>query len=203
MFVVSIRQVSVRFNFKVVKGWGLYPFRFHVLLSHRELTRRCFFLLHRALTYTYWLSDYGKEYRERALGRLFQPLKYLVLYRTQKKFKNMLWSHGMGRHTEQEIFEIAEKDLVAVSEILGPKKFLFGDKPCLADASLFAFIVGSAWEHPKSPFVEFIKSKAQNLQEHALRMKETYYPDWDEMRAEKAKSCLPYLISGFSGAVHN
>ena len=61
----------------------------------------------------------------------------------------MLWSHGMGRHTEQEIFEIAVKDLVAVSEILGPKKFLFGDKPCLADASLFAFIVGSAWEHPK------------------------------------------------------
>lgn len=114
----------------------------------------------------------------------------------------MLWSHGMGRHTEQEIYEIAEKDLVAVSEILGPKKFLFGDKPCLADASLFAFIVGSAWEHPKSPFVEFIKSKAQNLQEHALRMKEMYYPDWDEMRAEKAKSCLPYLISGFSGAVH-
>ena len=159
--------------------------------------------MHRALTYTCWLSDYGKEYRERALGRLFQPLKYLVLYRTQKKFKNMLWYHGMGRHTEQEIFEIAEKDLVAVSEILGPKKFLFGDKPCLADASLFAFIVGSAWEHPKSPFVEFIKSKAQNLQEHALRMKETYYPDGDEMRAEKAKSCLPYLISGFSGAVHN
>ena len=93
--------------------------------------------------------------------------------------------------------------MAAVSEILGPKKFLFGDKLCLADASLFAFIVASAWEHPNSPFVEFIKSKAQNLQEHAQRMKETYYSDWDEMRAEKAKSCLPYLTSGFSGAVHN
>ena len=203
MFVVSIRQVSVRFNFKVVKGWGLYPFRFHVLLSHKELTRRCFFLLHRALTYTYWLSDYGKEYRERALGRLFQPLKYLVLYRTQKNFKNMLWPHGMGRHTEQEIYEIAEKDLVAVSEILGPKKFLFGDKPCLADASLFVLIVGSAWEHPKSPVVELIKCKAQNLQKRALRIKETYYLDWNEMRAEKAKSCLSHLTSDFSGAGHN
>ena len=104
MFVVSIRQVSVRFNFKVVKGWGLYPFH----------------LFH-----------------------------------------------------------------------------------CLADASLFVLIVGSAWEHPKSPVVELIKCKAQNLQKRALRIKETYYLDWNEMRAEKAKSCLSHLTSDFSGAGHN
>lgn len=41
VFVVSIRQVSVRLNFKLVKGWGLCPSRFHVLLSHNELTRTC------------------------------------------------------------------------------------------------------------------------------------------------------------------
>jgi len=44
VFVASTRQFSVRFNFKVVKGWGLCPFRFHVLLSHGEVTRTCFFL---------------------------------------------------------------------------------------------------------------------------------------------------------------
>ena len=62
-----------------------------------------------------------------------------------------MWSYGMGRHTEQEIYGTTERDLLAVSEILGQKKFeMFGDKPCLADASLFVFIVDAAWEFPKS-----------------------------------------------------
>ena len=87
----------------------------------------------------------------------------------------------MGRHSEQELYGIAQRDLLAVSEILGQKKFLFGDKPCLADAALFAFIAASAWDLPKSSFDELIETKAQNLHTHAQRMKELYYPDWDEI----------------------
>ena len=102
--------------------------------------------------------------------------------------RNSLWSHGIGRHTEQELFGIAERDLFAVSEILGQKKFLFGDKPCTADAGLFAAIVCSAWEQPESPFMEIIKSKATNLEKHAQRMKALYYPDWDEIMSKKPKS---------------
>ena len=91
----------------------------------------------------------------------------------------------MGRHNEQEIYDIAETDLLAVSEILGQKKFLFGDKPCLADAGLFSFTACSAWELPASPFAKIIKTKATNLSEHAQRMKELYYPDWDRIISKK------------------
>ena len=94
----------------------------------------------------------------------------------------------MGRHSEQELYGIAQRDLIAVSEILGQKIFLFGDKPCLADVALFAFIAASAWDLPESPFDELIKTKAQNLHTHAQRMKELYYPDWDEIISRNATS---------------
>ena len=88
----------------------------------------------------------------------------------------------------RERFACGVGDLLAVSEILGHKKFLFGEKPCLADAALFAFIAAFTWESPESPFALLTKSKAKNLDEHVKRMKELYYPDWDEIISKKHKS---------------
>jgi len=134
-----------------------------------------------ALAYTRMVSAYGAASRERIFGLRILPLKYLARSLAKKQIKEYMWSHGLGRHTEQELYAIAERDLLAVSEILGQKKFLLGDKPCLADATVFAFIAGSAWDMPECPIAELIKSKAQNLEKHAQRMKELYYPDWDEI----------------------
>lgn len=111
-----------------------------------------------------------------------------MLTSLKRTLKNYLWSHGIGRHTEGELYGIAERDLLAVSEILGQKKFLFGDKPCLADATVFAFVAACAWDMPESPIAEVTKSKTKNLDKHARRMKELYYPDWDEIISGKPKS---------------
>ena len=126
--------------------------------------------------------------REKLFGQLFLPLKYLVFYMIRRKVGKDLWNHGIGRHTENELYGIAERDLLAVSDILGQKKFLFGDKPCLADAGLFAFIAGSAWDCPASPLATFVKTKATNLDKHAHKMKDLYYPDWHKIISKKHKS---------------
>jgi len=135
----------------------------------------------RALAYYRYLSDNAGSARESFFGHLSLPVRYLLFYWLQRKFRGDLWSHGIGRHSEQDLYGIAERDLLAVSAVLGQKKFLLGEKPCLADAAVFAFIVASTWEFPRSPFAELTKSKATNLEEHAQRMKELYYPDWDEI----------------------
>ena len=113
------------------------------------------------------------------------PLRYLIFYMVKRKVMGDLWSHGIGRHSEQDLYGIAEKDMQAVSAILGQKKFLFGEKPCLADAAVFAFIAASTWDCPQSPSAALTKSKAKNLEEHARRMKEIYYPDWDDIISRK------------------
>jgi len=143
---------------------------------------------HWIMTYTRYLSKYGAGSREKVFGHLSLPKRYLGFFLYRRRRKNDLWSHGIGRHTEQELYGIAERDLLAVSEILGEKKFLFGDKPCLADAAVFAFIVSCAWDMPECPVAELTNTKAKNLEKHAQRMKELYYPDWDEMMSKKPKS---------------
>ncbi|XP_078383175.1 failed axon connections homolog [Oculina patagonica] len=140
------------------------------------------------MLYYRWCSDYAPAMRERWHGHDFLPIKYLVFYWKQRRYGKYLWSHGIGRHSQQELYGIGEKDLLAVSEILGRKKFLFGEKPCLADAALFAFIAAFTWYNAESPLALFTKSKAKNLDEHAKRMKELYYPDWDEIILKKHKS---------------
>ena len=138
--------------------------------------------------YYRWCSDYAPLFREKLFSHLVAPVKCLVFYMLQRKIRKNLWAHGIGRHTEQELFNIAERDLLAASDILGQKKFLFGEKPCLADAALFAFVAASAWESPESPFGVLTKSKAKNLEKHAQRMKDQYYPEWDEIVSKKRKS---------------
>ena len=143
------------------------------------------FFVDRALAYYRYLSDNAGSVRESFLGHLALPVRYLIFYWLQRKFRRDLWSHGIGRHSEQDLYGIAERELLAVSAILGQKKFLFGEKPCLADVAVFAFIAASIWEFPRSPFAELTKCKAMNLEKHAHRMKEMYYPDWDEIISKR------------------
>ena len=142
----------------------------------------------RALAYYRYLSDNAGNVRESFFGHFVLPVRYLIFYSVQRKFRKDLWSHGIGRHSEQDLYGIAERDLLAVSAILGEKKFLFGEKPCLADVAVFAFIAAANWEFPRSPFAELTKSKATNLEKHSQRMKEMYYPDWDEIISKRHKS---------------
>ncbi|XP_078383182.1 failed axon connections homolog [Oculina patagonica] len=140
------------------------------------------------IVYYRWSSDYIPILREKWFGYFFFPVKYLVFYLGQRRCRKDLWSHGIGRHSEQDLYGIGEKDLLAASEMLGHKKFLFGEKPCLADVALFAFIAAFTWYNPECPIALFTKSKAKNLDEHAKKMKELYYPDWDEIISKKHKS---------------
>ncbi|KAL9961651.1 hypothetical protein ACROYT_G030639 [Oculina patagonica] len=143
----------------------------------------------KTMIYYRWCSDYAPVLRERWFGHLAFPVKYLVFHMIQRSCRKNMWGHGIGRHSEQEVYGIGEKDLLAVSEILGQKKFLFGEKPCLTDAALFAFIAAFIWDMgPECPLGLLTQTKAQNLERHAKRMKELYYPDWDEIISNKHKS---------------
>ncbi|KAL9961705.1 hypothetical protein ACROYT_G030702 [Oculina patagonica] len=134
----------------------------------------------RALFYYRFLSDYASYVRGTLFGPLILPLRYLIFYMVQRQARRDLWSHGIGRHSEQDVYGIAERDLLAVSAILDQKKFLFGEKPCLADVAVFAYIAAS-WDCPQSFVAELTKSKAKNLEKHAQRMKEMYFPDWNDI----------------------
>jgi hypothetical protein len=77
--------------------------------------------------------------------------------------------------------------IAAVSDILGENKFLMGnDRPCTEDCSLFGFISSMLYNCPDDNFYKIeVKKNYKNLIAHNLRMREMYWPDWDEMKYKK------------------
>ncbi len=68
------------------------------------------------------------------------PLRPIVQSLVRRKFKKTLKSQGFGRHTPAEQDELAIADLDALATLIGDKAFLMGEKPCGADATVFAFV---------------------------------------------------------------
>jgi len=94
---------------------------------------------------------------------------------------NDTWAQGLSRHTEPEIDDLIKRDMSAVADILGNKKFLLGDEPCEADASVFGFMAGFVWDAAQhSPYGELIKSKYPNVLAYCERMKSRFWPDWEQ-----------------------
>jgi glutathione S-transferase len=87
---------------------------------------------------------------------------------------------GIGRHTDLEIVALAVNSLAAVSAILGEKPYLFGHRPCGADATVFGLLAGVL-----TPFFDGeIRRRAEgfgNLVAYVDRLMAQFYPgfEWD------------------------
>lgn len=140
--------------------------------------------------------------REKILGKFPLPLKYLLFWRQRYLYRHYLYGQGMGRHTEEEIVSIFERDIRAVAQILGDKEFLFGKKPCVADAAVFGLLANLYWadldenesvadaesEVMEKRFSQLkVDHELVNLKKHTERMKELYFPDWDDICSGKVK----------------
>lgn len=89
--------------------------------------------------------------------------------------------HGaIGRHTDLEMVALGVRSLAAVAAILGDKPYLFGKRPCGADATVFAMLAGllTPW------FDSELKRRAEGygtLVAYVDRLMAQFYPefDWD------------------------
>ncbi|KAL7630074.1 UNVERIFIED_CONTAM: hypothetical protein RMT77_019796 [Armadillidium vulgare] len=110
----------------------------------------------------------------------FSFFEFLFMKSLIKKIRKTLWLQGIGRHSDHEKIEIVRKDIEAISNYLGTKKFLNGDIPCETDCSLFGFLCQCVWGMPGSPFEAMVKNDYPNLLQYCYRMKEKFWPDWEQ-----------------------
>jgi len=87
---------------------------------------------------------------------------------------------GIGRHTDLEVVALAVRSLAAVSAILGDKRYLFGSRPCGADATVFGMLAGVLTPF----FTGEIRRRAEgfgNLVAYVDRLMAQFYPEfeWD------------------------
>ena len=92
----------------------------------------------------------------------------------RKQVKRKLYEQGIGRHTSGEIYQIAESNLVALSNYLDDKPYFMGDKPTKLDATAYAFLANILQAELDSELKE-IAIKHENLSIYCMRMQQQYY----------------------------
>lgn len=68
------------------------------------------------------------------------PMKLFIPEMIRKNVQKGMKSHGIGRHSDQEIAEIGGWDLQALSDFLGDKEYFFGARPSILDAAAFGVL---------------------------------------------------------------
>ncbi|PIO64158.1 hypothetical protein TELCIR_14225 [Teladorsagia circumcincta] len=97
------------------------------------------------------------------------------------KIMSQVMAQGMGRNTPEEVVILAKKDLDAMSMFLGNKKFFFGDKPVTLDCTMFGHLSQFLYTPLFTPEIKtYMEQNTPNLVAFVTRMKETYWPDWEE-----------------------
>jgi len=103
------------------------------------------------------------------------PVRGLAERLVRYKVRKTLWGQGLGRHSEEELVALASKGVTSIADILGDKRYLMGDKPCGADATLFAFAGSLLCPTFDTP----IRTAAEghgNLVAYMDRMRAEFYP---------------------------
>ncbi len=80
---------------------------------------------------------------------------------------------GMGRRTDEEVFEFFKDDVDAMSDFLADKDFLLGDQPTSYDAGFYSEVRHCMDQPQEWAGTGYVASKT-NLVEYADRMREKY-----------------------------
>ena len=133
----------------------------------------------------YWLAIRGRWLDDanfaRSPAHFFDkapaPLRPLIRTMVRRSVRKSLFRQGLGRHTNEEATQLGLKDIETLGTLLGDKPYLFGDKPCGADATVFAFVAALLWSLWESPLKDATAAR-QNLVAYRDRGMKSYFPSF-------------------------
>lgn len=128
-----------------------------------------------SLLYDRWVQDENFELVRKALFSdwIGQALRMIVPDLARRRVLGTLYAQGTSRHQKDWIYATAQRDLRAISSLLGEQPFLFGERPCSFDAVLYAFS-SAIW---KTPFAHGFSAPPENVKGHLERMHRRYFPE--------------------------
>ncbi|KAI1329984.1 hypothetical protein F5Y16DRAFT_396850 [Xylariaceae sp. FL0255] len=134
--------------------------------------------LHYAINYQLWFVDKNFEIgAAHFFDALPVEIRDSVLQAQRKKQLDHLYAQGISRHSPDEILDIVQRGYSALSQLLGHKDFLLGDRPYGSDASIFGQLATAMCEHFNTPLRHAILSHP-NLVRYHDRMMRMFFPDF-------------------------
>lgn len=112
-----------------------------------------------AMIYGRWIRpQYRQLLTETWFGMIPKPLRGLVTRPIFRDIKKAAKGHGIGLHSEDEIYALGLSDLKAVEAQLGEKDYLLGDKPREIDATAYAFLENTYSDVFTCPLGDYVKA---------------------------------------------
>ncbi|XP_013418979.1 failed axon connections homolog isoform X2 [Lingula anatina] len=109
------------------------------------------------------------------------PLSWIARKIILRYFRKSSWSHGIGRHSKEQVEQIGADDLRAISAFLGDKAFFMGDQPCEIDCVLLGMLSQILWHMPDGlPLKTVMMVECINVCQYLERMKAKFWPDWED-----------------------
>ena len=82
--------------------------------------------------------------------------------------------HGLGRHSQEELYGLACDDLSALSTFLAGKQYFFGEQPSEIDATAYGFLAQVLWA-PGPQRVREHMEQTRNLPAFCERVRRSFY----------------------------
>lgn len=136
------------------------------------------------LLYTRWGDDDGWAVLEPLFfGSIPGFVRGIISSKIRKGVLKAARNQGVARHSKEEIYTIACRDLDALSSLLSSDEWFFGtDNPTLLDLWVHASVINIIIP----PIDNTVKAHCltlQNLCDHAKRFQALVYPDFAEQKA--------------------
>ena len=132
-------------------------------------------LFYWTIVYSRWIdARYWSDVKIIFFGDFPPLVKNIVPIILRKQVKRRLYEQGLGRHTSGEVYQIAERILVALSDYLDDKSYFMGSEPTKLDATAYAFLANSLQATLDSELKD-IAMKHENLLAYCERMQQQYY----------------------------
>lgn len=111
------------------------------------------------MIYPRWIkTDHHKMIADTFFGEIPGFLRMTIFRMVAKGVAKSAAGHGIGAHSDAEIYELGLEDIKAAEALLGQKEFMLGDKPAEVDATAYAFLYGMATDVFPTPIQAYIKN---------------------------------------------
>ncbi|MGJ8669109.1 MAG: glutathione S-transferase family protein [Oceanococcus sp.] len=131
-----------------------------------------------ALVYFRWLDDEGWEQtREEFFGKMSPLIRAIAPGMIRRKTARDARSHGLGRHSRDQILHRYNEDINALAANLGERPYFGGYQPANIDAPAFGLLANVLLSSMHLPLTDITRQHA-NLVAYANRMLENYFPEY-------------------------
>lgn len=133
--------------------------------------------LHQIVEWELFIHEHGwrhmSAHMDQVLPRLMGPMIKRVM---RGHFRKQLHARGVARHSPEVIGKMARRDLEALAELIGDGPYLFGEKPTVADATVFGQLAILRSVPAEAPAMTFVREHPV-LRSYCDRILEQYFAD--------------------------